>query len=238
MTAESPRLGAPFETQFHAGRAQEWIIQQLIRQVNTALPVKVTAVFPTAGTVGFVDVMPLIQQTDTIGTVIDAVTIFQLPYLRAQGGLSAIILDPAVGDIGLAVFAQRDISSVVATRAEGPAATNRAYDAGDGLYMGGFLNADPTQFVEFLPDSAGINITTPGDLTVQCDGDMAVTVGGSLTIEVGGEINVSAASTKWSGPVEFADPITAPEATINNVAFTTHKHISTSPGNPTGAPIN
>lgn len=238
MTAETPRLSAPFEAQFHRGRAQEWIIQRMIRSVNTATLVRVTAVTPTEGAVGLVDVLPLVQQTDTIGTVIDAVTIFQLPYLRAQGGLSAIILDPVVGDIGLAVFAQRDISSVISTQAEGPAPTNRAYDMGDGLYLGGFLNADPTQFIEFLPDAAGINITTPGDLTVTCEGDMSLSVGGALNVEVAGAVAVKAASTTWAGPVTFADPIEAPAATIGGTPFGSHKHISASPGNPTGGPIS
>jgi len=34
--ADSPKLDAPFEAQFHAGRMQEWVIQRLIRQIHTA----------------------------------------------------------------------------------------------------------------------------------------------------------------------------------------------------------
>jgi len=218
--ADTPKLDAPFETQFHAGRMQEWIMGRLIRQIHTADLVKVLAVYPTSGTVGFVDVQPLVQQQTTNGVVIDQAPIFRLPYLRLQGGISAIILDPTVGDLGLAVFAERDITTAIATKAEGPAPTNRAYDAGDGLYLGGFLNADPTQYVRFTP-TGGVDVVSTGAVTV--------TAAASSTL----------AAPAWtvSGPVTFADPVTAPEATIGGIAFTTHRHTSTTPGTPTSPPI-
>lgn len=234
---DTPKLDSPFEAQFHAGRAQEYVIQRLIRQINTATLVRVTAVYPTPDAVGFVDVMPMVQQQTTAGTVIEAAPMFRLPYLRMQGGVSAIILDPVAGDIGLAVFAQRDITTVAATQTEGMAATNRAYDAGDGLYLGGFLNANPAQYLAFLPDAEGIRLVTPGNFVARIDGDMSFEVGGDLSLQIGGSITVAAASTSWSGPVTFADPITAPEATINGIPVSTHKHISASPGSPTGTPV-
>lgn len=218
---DTPKLGTPFEAQFHPGRAQEWIIQRLIRGINTATLVKVTAVHPTAGTVGFVDVVDLVQQQTTNGVVIEGVQIFGLPYLRMQGGSSAIILDPVVGDIGLAAFGQRDLSTAIATRDPGAAPTNRAYSAADGLYLGGFLNADPTQFIEFLP-TGGINIEATGPVNVNASGAATLT----------------APSWTVSGPVTFNDPITAPEATINGIAQSTHKHISAPSGSPTGGPIS
>lgn len=218
---DTPKLGMPFEAQVHPGRAQEWIIQRLIRGIRTATLVKVMAVHPTAGTVGFVDVVDLVQQQTTNGVVIDSAQMFRLPYLRMQGGQSAIILDPAVGDIGMAAFGQRDLSAAIATREPGAAASNRAYDAGDGLYLGGFLNADPTQFIEFLP-TGGINIEATGPVNVNASGAATLT----------------APSWTVTGPVTFNDPITAPEATINGVAVSTHKHISAPSGSPTGGPIS
>jgi hypothetical protein len=221
---DQPRISAPFETQFDAGRLQEWAIQRLIRKVHTAMLVRVLTVRPEGDYAGFVDVQPLVLERTTRDVVLDQAPIYKLPYLRAQGGVSAIILDPAVGDIGLAVFAERDITAVVNTREQAAAATDRAYDSADGLYLGGFLNATPTQFIEFLPEAAGINITTPGDLAIQADGNMTAAIGGNLSIQVAGTIDVAATSTTWSGPVAFADPITAPQATIGGIPFTTHKH--------------
>lgn len=235
---DTPRIGAPFEAQFHSGRAQEYVIQRLLRGINTATLVKVLAVYPTNEDVGFVDVLPLVQQQVTDGTVIDPAPMYRLPFLRVQGGLSAVVIDPAVDDIGLAVFAQRDITAAIATKEPGPAATNRAYDAGDGLYLGGFLNAAPTQYLAFLPDAGGIRIVTPSDLVIRTEGNLSAEVGGDLTLQVAGSITVSASSTTWSGPVTFNDPITTPEATIDGIAHSTHKHISASPGDPTGTPIS
>lgn len=158
--ADTPKIGAPFETQFHEGRMQEWIIQRLIRQIHTATLVKVLKVYPAAGAVGFVDVQPLIQQQTTNNVVIDSAPMYRMPFMRVQGGQSALIIDPVAGDLGLAVFCERDITAVVRTQDEGPAPTNRAYDAGDGVYLGGFLNQDPQQWLKFAP-TGGSELVSP-----------------------------------------------------------------------------
>jgi len=219
--ADRPKLDAPFEAQFHAGRMQEWVIQRLIRQIHTADLVKVLKVYPTAGSVGFVDVQRLVQQQTTNGVGVAQAPMYRFPYLRMQGGLSAIILDPVEGDLGLAVFAERDITRAVQTREAGMAPTNRAFDAGDGLYLGGFLNADPTQYVQFKPDG-GIDVVATGAVNVTASGNSTLT----------------APAWAVNGPVTFADPITAPEATINDIAFTTHRHGGVQTGSGTsGAPV-
>lgn len=233
--ADAPKLNAPFEAQFHAGRQQEWIIKQLLRaSVHTANLVKVLAVYPTASKVGFVDVQPLVQDRTTRDVVLDQAPIYKLPYLRLQGGMSAVILDPVVGDIGVAVFAERDITNVIATREQGAAPTDRTFAEADGLYLGGFLNADPNQYVKFLP-AGGIEIVSTGDLILSTPMDLVITVGGSLSMQVQGTITVSAASTTWSGPVTFTDPITAPNGTFNGIPFNTHRHPAGTPN--TGTPI-
>lgn len=223
---DAPKLGAPFEAQFHAGRMQEWIILQLIRGIHTADLVKVLAVYPTAGRVGYVDVQPLVQDRTTREVVIAQAPIYRLPYFRLQGGRSAVILDPAVGDLGLAVFAERDITNAIATREQGAAPTNRAFSAADGLYFGGFLNDDPTQYVKFEP-AGGVEIVSTGDLLLQAAGAMTITATGNLT--------VTAAATTFHGPVTFADPITAPNGTFNGIPFNTHKHPAGTPN--TGTPV-
>lgn len=225
---DTPKINAPFEAQFHAGRLQEWTILRLLRTIHTADLVKVLAVYPTADTTGFVDVQPLVQERTTREVVIAQAPIYRLPYMRLQGGLSAVILDPVVGDLGLAVFAERDITNAIATRAQGAAPTDRAYSAADGLYIGGFLNADPTQYVKFDP-AGGVEIVSTGDLTLTAPGDALLQIGGTMTIDIGGNLTVSAAATTWNGPVTFNNPITAPNATIAGRVFTAHTH-------PTGGP--
>jgi len=219
--ADTPKLDAPFEAQFDNGRMQDWVVRRLLRQIHTADLVKVLKVYPTAGTVGFVDVQRLVQQQTTNGVGVEQAPMYRFPYLRMQGGLSAIILDPVEGDIGLAVFAERDITRAVQTRDYGMAPTNRAFDAGDGLYMGGFLNADPTQYVQFKPDG-GIDVVSTG----------------SVNVTAAAASTLTAPAWTVNGPTTFADPITAPEATINGIAFTTHRHGGVQTGSGTsGAPV-
>lgn len=106
--------------------------------------------------VGFVDVTPLVNQVDGAGNPTPHVTIFGLPYSRFQGGTSAIILDPQAGDIGVAVFASRDISKVKSTKAQANPGSLRTYDFADGIYLGGLLNGTPTQYIRFT--DSGIEI--------------------------------------------------------------------------------
>lgn len=214
---------SPFEAQFDEGRAQLFIIQKLIRGIHTAALVKVLAVRPTAGKVGFVDVQPLVLDQDTNGVVIAQTPIYNIPYFQLQGGASAVILAPVVGDIGLCAFMARDSSNVCKTQQEGAAPTNRAYSSADGLYIGGVLNPDPTQWVKFLP-GGGIDIHAEGDLTMSATGAFSVTATGAATM--------SAASWHFTGPITSDDAITAPEVNLPNGAVNTHYHfVPAAPGN-------
>lgn len=132
-------------------------------EVRTSIPVKVIAVHSDGGVspVGRVDLQPLVQQTDSSGKVVDLPVVYGVPYLRWQGGASAVILDPVAGDVGLACFCDRDVSAVVSTAAKAPPGSNRRFSLSDGFYIGGSLNALPTQYVEFLANAQGINIVSP-----------------------------------------------------------------------------
>lgn len=192
--ADTPKIGAPFEAQFHEGRMQEWIIQRLIRQIHTATLVKVLKVYPTAGAVGFVDVRPLIQQQTTNDVVIDSAPMYRMPFMRVQGGQSALIIDPVEGDLGLAVFCERDITAVVRSQSEGPAPTNRAYDAGDGVYLGGFLNQDPEQWLKFAP-TGGSELVSPlfgirGEVTTTDNVKVGTGASGQFTTPTGQTVTV------------------------------------------------
>lgn len=146
---------------------QETIISRLIGRVFTHTVVKVVNVYPgKTGPVGFVDVINLVQQLDGNNDGIPNVPMYKLPYFRLQGGANAVIIDPKVGDIGLASFAMRDISKVKEDKTEGPPPSRREYDVSDGLYIGGFLNGAPSQYIHFL--ESGINIKSTGQVTMDC----------------------------------------------------------------------
>jgi len=174
-----------FEDQFDEGRQQEFIIGRMLGRVHTTQLVRVLAVRPTVGKVGFVDVLPQVQETDTARKVIEQSPIYNVPFFRYQGGPSAVVLDPAVGDLGLVNIAERDITSVKATAQQGPAATDRRHDIADALYIGGVLNPEPTQYVRFQPNAGGIDIHTPASINITADEDITLDAGGSITLHSG-----------------------------------------------------
>jgi hypothetical protein len=138
-------------------------------------------------------------------------TIYGVPFFRLQGGVSAFICDPVAGDIGLCGFAARDISSVKNTRAVANPGSQRTYDWADGLYVGGFINGVPTQYIQALASAGGWKIHTPGDITLDAP----------LT-EVTGAMKVDGAATLESTlAVTGASTLTGAVDALGGVATTT-----------------
>lgn len=117
-------------------------------------------------TVGFVDIIPLVTMLDGRGNVVQPTTIYNAPYTRLQGGNSAVIIDPAIGDLGLALCADRDISAVKATRKASPPGSARRNSSADAVYLGGLLNGSPSQFIKFIDGGGGIEIKSPGNVDI------------------------------------------------------------------------
>ena len=143
--------------------AQALLIERMLAQTHTATLVRVAAVSSADDGSGRVDVQPLVHQVDGAGQIVPHGTVHGLPYVRLQGGTSAIIVDPVAGDIGLAVFASRDISTVKATGQAAPPGSGRRNSMSDGIYLGGLLNGTPTQTVKM--DADGITFTSPTAVT-------------------------------------------------------------------------
>jgi hypothetical protein len=143
-------------------------IQQALAKMQTSMPVEVMACTNSGGLsiAGTVDVRPLVNMIDgqTPPNATPHGIIYNIPYSRMQGGINAVIMDPKVGDIGIALFASRDISKVVATKAQANPGSHRQYDWGDAMYIGAMLNGVPTQFIQFT--DAGIVITSPTAITL------------------------------------------------------------------------
>lgn len=180
-----------------------FIIEALLSRVSTCTLVRVVACTNDGGLspVGTVDVQPLVNQIAGDGSAWPHGRLYTLPYCRAQGGVNAVILDPQPGDLGLVVFASRDISAIKSSAGKAQAAdaatrglnpgSKRQYDMSDGLYVGGLLNGTPEQFVRF--SSTGLELVSPSKITltaptielmgdvVQTDGDITAT--GSITAE-------------------------------------------------------
>jgi hypothetical protein len=100
-------------------------------------------------------------------------------------------MDPQVGDIGVVVFASRDISKVKSTQAQANPGSARKFDFADGIYLGAvFSAAAPTQYIEF--DSTGVAIVTPGKLTTQSAGDTDITASGKIQLQSTGDTDITA----------------------------------------------
>lgn len=223
-------------TQTAAGsELPEWsfAFRAAMARVRTSIPVQVTAVHGGGlAPVGRVDVQPLVQQTDSAGNVMPLPVLYGLPYLRWQGGTSAVILDPVVGDIGLACFADRDVSAVVASGQQSAPGSNRRFSLADGFYVGATLNAEPQQYVMFDPTN-GITAVSPTAVTVQAP---TITLKGNVEVTGTAKLDQTLAVT---GAQTNESTITASgEVEGNGVKLSTHLTSGvTSGGGNSGPPV-
>lgn len=129
-----------------------FVVKQIVGAISSATIVKVISCTNSGGVspFGFVDAQPLVNQLDGLGNSVPHALLYHLPYFRLQGGANAIICDPEPGDLGIAIIADRDVSTVKNTQAQANPGSRRRFDMSDGIYVGGILNKVPTQFVEFI----------------------------------------------------------------------------------------
>ena len=155
--------------------ALQFMIQQAMRgQIHTAIPVRVQAVSGL-----FVDVLPLVSSVDGYGESVEPTTLFHLPVFRYQAGVAAVIVNPVVGDIGLAVFAQADSSKVTTgTSTPQPPGSFRRFSQADGFYIGGFHNKVPTVYIEITQEGK-VNIVAPTSVNITSP---KMTASGNITI--------------------------------------------------------
>jgi hypothetical protein len=146
--------------------AQTFMVWSILARVRTMTLVKVVGVTNSGGIspVGFVDLHPLVNQIDGAGSAVAHGVLYHCPYFRIQGGANAIIIDPQVGDIGWAGFADRDISSATANKAQANPGSRRMFSMADAAYFGGMLNGTPTQYIAF--SSSGIAMVSPTQISM------------------------------------------------------------------------
>lgn len=259
--ASSPSLSSNFTPANAWGEYNKvsFAFQQMLAKMQTAIPVKVVSCTNSGGldAVGFVDVVPMVHQLAADGTTVPHTTIFNLPYSRMQGGSNAVIIDPQAGDIGVAVFASRDISKVKKTRKANPPGSHRKYSFADGMFLFGMLNSAPTQYIQF--NESGIKIYSPTQVkleapdvqiiaqTVVVDASTSATVT-TPTFTVNGSTVLNGGLTQGGGSgggtAHFASDVHSDgtvsadvDVTGNGTSLHSHTHsgVQTGSGN-TGAP--
>ena len=175
----------------------------LITNVNTAIPCKVVAIEKQeqrgVNIVGFVDIQLMIEQTNGQKKGNETAIICNVPYIRIQGGTNAVIIDPEINDLGVAIFSSRDITNFKEARRQTPPATWRKFSISDAIYIGGIRNQKPVQYIHFRNDGIEIyspkrvHITTP---TVLIDSDnTTINTSAKTTINANGGCEINAETT-------------------------------------------
>jgi hypothetical protein len=204
-----------------------FVIAQLLAKIQTATLVKVISCTNDGGLspVGRVVVQPMVFQVSSL-QIEPHGEISDVPYFRLQGGANAVILDPEPNDIGICVFASRDIANIKADPqgavAAGGATPGSAgqFDWADGLYVGGVLNGLPSQYVRFaaglveIVSPTKIRLAAPtvevdastlfkiaaGAIDAEATGD-AKLAGATAEVQAAGAAKVSGATIELAGPV-------------------------------------
>lgn len=231
-----------------------FIVQQMIGRMMTMMPVQVTAVQAGAGSppvAGTVSVQPLVNQIDGDGNATSHGVVNGIPWFRLQGGKNAVICEPEVGDIGYVDVSSRDISAVKSTKARANPGSRRKFSLSDGVYVGGFLNVAPNQYLIFTAtgirvvdkngnslamDNSGITATdlsgnvistTSTGITLTPKSGQPVTVAGSLIVqnnlELGGSFQ-GATGGLYAGDLKTSGNIIAGFGTGDQVGLQTHTH--------------
>ena len=223
----TPASSTPFNVAY-------FMIRQYMAKVRTATIVKVLAVTNDGGVspVGSVDIQPLVQQTDGVGNVTSLPPVYGVPYMRVQGGTNAVILDPQAGDLGIALFGDRDLSVIKTTKDMGTPGSSRRNSLADALYIGGLLNGTPTQFVQFNTDGITVKSTTKVTIeapNIQANASTQFKVV-SPDIQLDGAVHVIGAQTNDSTIVATG------EVTGNGKELSTHKHTGVTTGGGVSGP--
>lgn len=214
--------------------ATSFLVRAMLGRVSTATLVRIVGV-TNAGDIdqaGFVDIVPLVAQLAADGTAIPHGTIYRCPYLRVLGGANAVILDPKVGDIGVAVFADRDIGAVVATKAAAHPGSLRRFDMSDALYIFGWSGQAPTQYVRF--SATGIEIHSPAVVKLSAP-DVQIEAE-SVEIAASSGMTITTPTLTLNGSLNATGTVTAPNVVgTTNVNFggksgVAHVHDLVQPG--------
>lgn len=195
--------------------AQTFLIRALLARVRTCTLARVVKVTNSGGVapVGFVDVQPVVSQVDGAGNTVPHAVIYRCPYMRLQGGSSAVILDPQVGDLAIVAFADRDISNATANPGKSSVTpgSGRSHDMADAIVVATWSpHVAVTQYVQF--SAAGIKVHSPvavvldapdvqinaGTIELTSTGATTLTAA-SVAINASGAVDINSATLKHNG---------------------------------------
>jgi hypothetical protein len=219
----------------------QFLIKAALSGLRVSIPVKVLAVTNDGelSPIGTLNVQPMVSAVDGNGTAIPHGTIYNVPYMRIQGGSNGIILDPEVGDIGIATVCDRDISTVKNSNDISAPGSSRKFDMSDMVYLMTIIGAAPTQYIQF--NSSGLTILSPTKVTinapnVEIDASTACHIN-APSIVLNGAVSQGAGS--YGGNATLGGSLTViGDVTAEGTSLHTHKHggVQTG-GGQTGVPV-
>jgi len=141
-------------------------------------------------------VKPLLSALTMDNEAMVSGVIYDVPYLQLRRGVSAVIMDPVVGDIGLIAVCDKDITNIKRTKSESVPDNFRTHSCSDAVYLTGIasLSSQPTQYAHF--HEGGIDIVSPLDVTVK---------GGSVSVTAQEEITLNSPQIKLNGNLVQGD---------------------------------
>lgn len=190
--------------------AFDFMIRSIIKgMVNTAIPVRVDEIErPLEGAAsGYLSATPMVKMRGADGKVLPPVSIPKLRWFRLQHGTAAIICDPKPGDLGLAIFAQQDVSVIDGGTEPVQPGSFRCFDMSDGFYIGGFWGQTPSTFIH-IEDDGTIHVVAPkshttDSPTVIINCDTATVNSKTTTVNASSSVKIDTPTTTITGDVKI-----------------------------------
>lgn len=181
------------------------VVSQMLGRVRTSTMCRVMGLGTMPGTM---NVQPLVSIVDGMGNATTHGTIYNVPYLQLQAGTNAIVLVPVIGDVGVLLVCDRDISAAKTTRAAGPPPSMRTFDFADAIYLGMVMGPTPANTITATP--AGFVVS--GNFIIQ----------GNL--QIAGNIQ-AADGTEYTGDIKTTGDVQA-----GTISLKTHIHSGVATG--------
>lgn len=138
-----------------------------------------------------VDVLPIVNGVDGNGKSVERSIVFNLPYLRHQGGVCKVDIMPAIGDIGLVCLTKEDSSSAIEQKSNTVPPTDKKYNKSNGIYIASIASTCEEAKHSLTIREEGITIDTAAKIVISCGEDATVNVGGNLTASITGDMSAN-----------------------------------------------
>ena len=178
---------------------------------------------------GTVSATQLTAQADASGKSLPMPSMSKLPYVRIQGGIAALIIDPVPGDIALFSSCKQDISGIKQGTSEPvPAGSYRSFSQSDSVMVGAIHTKPPEVWIEIKQDKT-IVIHAPEGCKIETDSE--------VEIKASQAVKVTAPKVEITGQVTINGSLTVSgDMTAGGKPYLSHTHRGDS-GGTTGAPL-